>query len=274
MLHFRPNTQQAYWARLQTASRSAAIAYWSSSFIHEISQPIHVVQNMSDILELHQDNGTLTSSPAKNSLAIMQVASQSASNCIADLKRQLIEWESQQQKVDLCDIVKQTLVAAEASLSPTLRIQTAYCSQSVEVTCDALQLQVVLVNLLSVCMHAFTSLRDRGAAGDAAVLPLVSLDVRLDGQHGQIEISSDSPILLPPPILSASPAELLPSSTWGSCLSIVHANGGELVQRICPVENGQDAEYVFGFVIRFPLSTRPIDDFKIRRMVRKIWDTE
>ncbi|TWU51610.1 sensor histidine kinase [Rubripirellula reticaptiva] len=241
--------------RLTDEANSAAMAQWTASISHELSQPIHVIQNAVSIIEMRRNAGTDTAEAIKPCLDLLQDASASASETIATLKEAVSPWFSNLKKWDLVVLIEDFVSKFNATLDSWIEFQRP--DAPFHVMIDRVQFDVLLASLLVIF---------RTSNPNQELSPKVTIE--FDADKSRLELRVETDFALQTQLFGVSSKQIRSSVTLESCKAIASANS--IVFKVLSPSDNPSA------CIGFQLSMQPHGTGQSqtlsRRFARRLWD--
>ncbi|MGB7346655.1 MAG: hypothetical protein WBD20_20705 [Pirellulaceae bacterium] len=241
--------------RLCDQSNSAAMAHWTASIAHELSQPIHVMQNAVSIIEMRRSAGTDTAEAIKPCLDLLQDASTKAAATIATLKEAVSPWLSKLAKCDLVVAIDDLVANFNTTLDSWIEFERPDCPIDVKV--DRAQFDVLLAGLLIIF---------RKCSPDSTLPPKIT--IRFDQANATLELLMPAEFALHTELFSVPSKDLLSSVTLESCRAIASANN--IGFKVMPSDS--DPSACMGFQLSLPPHESEVPDSISRRFARRLWD--
>ncbi len=209
---------------------SMAVAYWLKTFIHQVSQPLHVNQNTADIIQIEAEQNLIDSQTIQPRLERMQFAGNLLRECLSDLRKQLQLMSIEFSKINIHNQLTQLANQFEDSNAISLELQFQNLDQDCEVYGDASLLDEAIRNGLNLVSQSMRLGDQATVESDTLTAELQLIAENSEGQvHIKISPTSDNSLsYLDVPIMKQAHSQLISAATWGVCESIVEMHHGEL----------------------------------------------
>ncbi|WP_442510970.1 hypothetical protein SH528x_002621 [Novipirellula sp. SH528] len=215
---------------LGQSMNSMAVAYWLKTFIHQVSQPLHVNQNTADIIQIEAEQNLIDSQTIRPRLERMQFAGNLLRECLSDLRKQLQLMSIEFSKINLHNQLTQLANQFENLNSISLKLQFQNLDQNCQVHGDASLLDEAIRNGLNLVSQSMRLGDQATVDSGTQTAELQLIAENSDGQvHIKISPTGDNSLAyLDVPIMKQAHSQLISTATWGVCESIVEMHHGEL----------------------------------------------
>ncbi|WP_145170816.1 hypothetical protein [Rubripirellula lacrimiformis] len=245
-------------------SVSAAMAQFVASFSHDISQPIHVVQNAFSIFELRRDAGTLTPETTQTCLSMLDSGVEKLNASLRLMKNTVHEWSTDFRDIDLVSTLYQVVGEVAAAKMATITLESI--DPQVIVRADVAQLRGLIASVVW--------LMDRNRT-DSNTEARLRVSMEQSSDRAIIRISASQGFHLPNALLSEHPQGPLSSGLWESALAIASANDIQLETIPAPHRASDEAAdsvaACTGVTLGVPLATNDQPPSEHRRLARRLW---
>lgn len=250
--------------------QSLAAASWMSSFVHAICQPLHVLKNVADLLELKADAGEITGEALPKFLNMARKASKDAEQKIAAVKAQFATLDDDQQSVN----VKKHVEAFFARY-PFINVDCDSNGDSDSLHLKDLHVEIapVRLHLLFSCLAELVHLSHKLGSHGARTGRIV---VDAEAENMRLRLELPCAICVSHDVLAASNSVLLATAIVQSAEHLTEALFGNMDLLARNSVGGEsttndDGEVYFDTLI-FKIPTRlPDESVKIARVVRRAW---
>ena len=244
-----------------------AVAHWLKTFIHQVSQPLHVNQNTADILQIEAEQNKIDSQSIQPRLERMQFAGNLLRECLSDLRKQIQLMSFEFSHVDIQETLQCVATDFQRKHAAPLQLQLSSLGPKRFIHGNATLLKEALSSSLDLLwgkrreepIHP-----DRDDAPDSCL----SLSAFDEDGHIQIQItvnseSENSIKFVDYPLMKQTHMKLMPAATWGVCESIIQAHYGELRH-----EENEESEQI---QIRLPESCDRTQQPNINVALHRAW---
>ncbi len=145
-------------------NRLSTVGELSASIAHELGQPLGAILRNSEAAELILDSETPDLGELREIVGDIKRDDHRAGHVIARLRRLLARVPMEVQDVDLNDAIREVFgfLSSLASAYQIL-LRTSFTEPSLQVRCDRVQLQQVVLNMIINAMDAMRSAQDSAA---------------------------------------------------------------------------------------------------------------
>ncbi|WP_372720270.1 hypothetical protein [Novipirellula sp.] len=244
-----------------------AVAHWLKTFIHQVSQPLHVNQNTADILQIEAEQNKIDSQSIQPRLERMQFAGNLLRECLSDLRRQIQLMSFEFSQVDIQELLQCVVTQFQRKHSAPLQLQLSALGPNRIIHGNATLLKEALTSSLDLLWSKRRDAPIHPDHDDAAKICL-SLSALDEGGQIQIQITMDAESeasikFVDHPLMKQTHTKLMPAATWGVCESIIQAHHGELRHE----ENGESEQ----IQIRLPESCDRTQQPNINVALHRAW---
>ncbi|EMI22820.1 hypothetical protein RMSM_00251 [Rhodopirellula maiorica SM1] len=208
-----------------------AVAYWLKTFIHQVSQPLHVNQNTADILQIEAEQNKIDPQSIQPRLERMQFAGNLLRECLSDLRKQIQFMSLEFSPIKIQDLVSDVVSQFNTRHCTALNLGHEALDDNVTIHGNATLLSEGISSILDLMWELRR--KAKNTPEHPAMQPCLSLSMDRDDGQIQIRITGD----LPPanslaffdyPLMKQLHDRLIPAATWGVCESILQAHYGDL----------------------------------------------
>ncbi|GAA5505126.1 hypothetical protein [Novipirellula caenicola] len=212
---------------------SMAVAHWLKTFIHQISQPLHVNQNTADIMQIEAEQNKIDSQTVQPRLERLQFAGNLLRECLSDLRKQIQLMSIAFSQVNVHELLSRVVAEFNSRHGTTLNLQLASAEDNIIVHGNAALLSEAFASILELTWDFNQAAHV--PAERSAFESLLSVSMSNDDGLIQINIggglpSQDSLAFVDHPLMKQGHQQLIPAATWGVCESIIQVHHGELLR--------------------------------------------
>ena len=245
----------------ESSVHSIAAASWMSVFVHAICQPLHVLKNVTELIQLKVDSGRISGEAMPRFLEMLSRASRDAEEKVEAVKSQFAQLDDHQSS---CSVKDQM----EAFFAEDSNIEVVWNAEAL--TMDGASLRL---NMLFECMRGLVE-QSSALARQGATSGSVSVDS--DGTVMRMRLSLPQEICVYSDVLAASNSALLATAIIHAARQATDALFGTVTLLDKSQSGARNVMFEGGRAevdtIAFEIPTdQNADSVKIARTVRRAW---